>query len=171
MDRCCGGTARSGRPEWDGSALTNLTGANISGIPNTSLVNSAVTVNAGSGLDWRRFGFSGRRDNPFGQPRDEWHVTGNGGSNALGINLGNANTWTAAQTFTPSAAAATGVIVRQASGGTVNVFDVQNNGGECELPECGQQRRSQSAGRHDRRDGLAVGPSNPANCISPRPAL
>jgi hypothetical protein len=57
-------------------------------------------------------------------------LKGDGSNTALAINLANANTWTATQTFTPTTNNA-GAVVRQTSAGspTADIFDVQNNAG------------------------------------------
>jgi len=66
----------SGAPSWTNTPT--ITGTNFSGIPNGALTNSAVTVSAGSGL-------SGGGSVSLGA------------STSLSLNVGNSNTWTAAQ--------------------------------------------------------------------------
>jgi len=55
-------------------------------------------------------------------------LQGDGSHTALAINLAHSNTWTAKQIFAPSSTSVTGVVVEQASSGTVDIFDVTSNG-------------------------------------------
>ncbi len=116
-------------------AASELTGT----IDNTQLTNSSVTISPASGSGLAGGGsvsLGGTLSSLAADIQHDSTLSGNGGSTALQLDLGNSNTWTAGQTFGAGATASgttdqPSLVVAQTSAANPanDVFDVTNPGG------------------------------------------
>ena len=91
-------------------------------VDNTKLANNSLTVTAGSGLSGGGAVALGGSTTVAANLNHDTSLTGNGGSVSLGLNLGNANTWTASQAINGGLQVSGDVSAARLNGGSGNIL-------------------------------------------------